>query len=442
MTEEDFDDFLDDDALGIILAPPPKPKFTPTEDQARALANLNTWLDNWHRGDPYFVLGGYAGTGKTFCISELAKSGRYKPEQLVFTAPTNKAVKVLRNYLDAAGLSASPSRTIYSLLGLSMQTNGEVKELTSPEDPVDLSTVKLIVVDEGSMVNKFLMRAIEDFVSCPVIFMGDPAQLPPVGEITSPIWKIGSTDQLTKVMRYDNAILDLATRLRSIVDHPAPSIKIETDDPVFRVGKGDLPGLFEANLDAIKAGNAKVIAWRNVRVGEYNQQIRKLIFGAAAIDPWLPGDKIVATAQLKDLDDNTFMRTDEEAVVEACVVGHHPKYRDFEIFNLLVVLESGRKQTLRVLTPTGDFHLNNKLNQLSTDAKAGKRYLWREFWALKEAFHEIKHSYAITTHRSQGSSYNLVFVDLEDILLNKNRQEAFRSLYVAVTRAREAVYVF
>ena len=79
-----------DDLLAPDTSPPEKPKFIPTSDQARALANLNTWLDNWHRGDPYFVLGGYAGTGKTFCISELAKSGRYKPEQLVFTAPTNK----------------------------------------------------------------------------------------------------------------------------------------------------------------------------------------------------------------------------------------------------------------------------------------------------------------------------------------------------------------
>jgi len=75
------------------------------------------------------------------------------------------------------------------------------------------------------------------------------------------------------------------------------------------------------------------------------------------------------------------------------------------------------------------------------EAKGGKRYKWREFWELKEAFNEVRHSYAITSHRSQGSSYLKTFIDLEDIMLNRNRQEAFRSLYVSCTRQREEIYV-
>jgi ATP-dependent exoDNAse (exonuclease V) alpha subunit len=108
---------------------------------------------------------------------------------------------------------------------------------------------------------------------------------------------------------------------------------------------------------------------------------------------------------------------------------------------LLVKDENERKVTIRTLTPKGQFELNNKLNELSMEAKLGKKYKWREFWQLKEAFNEIRHSYAITSHRSQGSSYRKVFVDLEDIMLNRNRQEAFRSLYVSCTRQREELYV-
>lgn len=445
--------------------------FVATEDQLKALEQIRGWLriesDEYCEDEgcpqyptkhicnpkariinpsaPFFTLKGYAGTGKSFSILELVR-GTFKPHEVCFTAPTNKAVKVLRNYLDQAGLSACTTKTIYSLLGLSLRANGEVKEITKPEEPVDLSGYKLIIVDEGSMVNQFLLSAIEDAYSdwqVPFLFMGDPAQIPPVGEITSPIWKIASNAELTKVLRYGNSILDLATAIRTVVDHPFPALKIVESPPVYVLPKPAFRSKIAETIPEILAGEAKVIAWRNVTTEEYNTFIRREIFGfqEAKANPWLPTDKIVATAHLKDLEDNTFMRTDEEAVVLQVAVGSHPYYQEFEIFNLLVELENGRKATCRVLTPKAAFELQNRLNEISMEAKGGKKYLWGEFWKLKEAFHEIKHSYAITTHRSQGSSYRKVFVDREDILLNRNRPEAFRSLYVAVTRAREEVNI-
>lgn len=417
----------------------------PTPDQELALESIRTWLSQpYSPSDPFFVLKGYAGTGKSYSIKELVLDGTFKPEEICFTAPTNKAVKVLTNYLREAGID-SPTRTIYSLLGLSLQPNGEVKELTAPEDPIDLSELKLIVVDEGSMVNSFLMTEIS-YASkewnLPIIFMGDPAQLPPVGEIQSPIWKIENNFELTKVLRYGNSILDLATSIRKVVDHPFPSIKIETNSPVFKVSKTSFKSEIFSNLEGLKSGEVRVIAWRNIKVNEYNSLIREKLFGKSeAQSPWLPSDKIVATEQLKDLDGNIIMRTDEEAEILEVSIGTHPIYNEFEIFNLLVLHESGKKRNLRVLTTSGQFALNNRLNELSAEAKSGKQYKWKEFWKLKEAFHQVRHSYAITSHRSQGSSYSKVFVDLEDIMLNRNRPEAFRALYVACTRAREEVWV-
>lgn len=425
------------------------PTMTATPEQQAALDKMVDFLQT--REEPFFTLSGYAGTGKSYSITLLAKhevdsKPLFRPSEICFTAPTNKAVKVLRAYLDSAGLAASPSKTIYSLLGLSLQANGEVKELKSPEEPVDLSGFKVIVVDEASMVNRFLMDAIKDAYDewkVPFIFMGDPAQLPPVGETSSPVWKIPSGAALTTVMRYGNSMLDLATAIRKVVDSPFPSIKIVSNPPVYRWGKAEWLNQIEDNLELFKSGEAKVIAWRNVTVDQHNAYIRGLIFGRAESrkDRWLPGDKIVATAMLKNLEDEIFMRTDEEATILQVAVGHHPKFNEFEIFNLLCEDEQDRKVTIRTLTPEGQFHLNNRLNELSMEAKGGKKYKWREFWQLKEAFNEVRHSYAITSHRSQGSSYLKVFVDLEDLMLNRNRQEAFRSLYVACTRQREELHV-
>lgn len=449
-----------EEAAHETLAAAP-PELTPTPEQASALADMLAFLTDFQEHTPYpptgkvepfFCLSGYAGTGKSYSITLLAKAKRYgtdlprfKPSEICFTAPTNKAVKVLRRYLDEAGLSASPSKTIYSLLGLSLQANGEVKELAKPEEPVDLSSYKVIIVDEASMANRFLMDAIEDASAdwnVPFIFMGDPAQLPPVGETSSPVWKIPRRASLTTVMRYGNSMLDLATAIRNIVDHPFPSIKIVTNAPVYRWGRADWLNQIEANLELFKSGDAKIIAWRNVTVDAHNQHIRKLLFGPAArSNLWLPGDQIVARAPLKDLEGFTFMQNAEEARILEIATGSHPLYREFEIFNLLVEHESGRKYTIRTLTPTGSFHVSNRLNELSMEAKSGKKYKWREFWELKEAFHDVRHAYAWTSHMSQGSSILKGFVDLEDIMLNRKRGEAFRSLYVACTRQREELHI-
>lgn len=439
-----------------------KPEFNPTPEQADAVDAIISWYRE--KTSEFYVLKGYAGTGKTYLMTHLARTGlvdetyeemmrelnqiwsKVKPSQICFTAPTNKAVKVLRRYLDDAGLAECSTKTIYSLLGLSLQPNGEVKEIRAPEEPVDLSAFKLIVVDEASMVNRFLFSAIEIAAAewgVPFLFMGDPAQLPPVGELSTPVWKIEQQSLLTQVMRYGDSMLDLATSIRKVVDHPCPSVKIVTNPPVYKVSKGEWYDKIIENLDLFKLADAKCIAWRNVTVDKYNAFIRSHIFGApeAKSNIWLPDDKIVATSMLKNLDDEIFMRTDEEATILEVVLSHHPRFPDYEIWNLLVQDEGERKVTIRTLTPSGQFHLNNRLNELSMEAKGGKKYKWREFWQLKEAFNEVRHSYAITSHRSQGSSYLKTFIDLEDIMLNRNRQEAFRSLYVSCTRQRQEIYI-
>jgi hypothetical protein len=443
--------FVHEEALDELEAPEPAP-FNPTSEQAEAVDSIINWFRNPH--PDYYVLRGYAGTGKTYLMTHLAKCGMnneiaQRPilaRQICFTAPTNKAVKVLRNYLNEAGLAECTTKTIYSLLGLSLQSNGEIKELARPDEPVDLSHFKLIVVDEASMVNRFLMDSIKqafDEWHVPFLFMGDPAQLPPVGETSTPVWKIENQSTLTQVMRYGDSMLDLATMIRNVVDHPCPAVKISTTPPVYRLSKSDWYDKIVENLELFKSSDAKIIAWRNVTVDKYNAFVRGHIFGKllARDNTWLPDDKIVATSMLKNLDDDIFMRTDEEATILEVVQGYHPRFNDFEIWNLLCLDENNRKVTIRTLTPTGQFHLNNKLNELSMEAKGGKKYKWREFWQLKEAFNEVRHSYSITSHRSQGSSYLKTFIDLEDIMLNRNRQEAFRSLYVSCTRQRQEIYI-
>ena len=412
------------------------------EDQALALAAIKEWLTNpdFH---PFFVLRGSAGTGKTYCIRELTNQtkGRF-----IFTAPTNKATKVLRESVTSKEYQPE-CRTIYSLLGLRIEPNGEVKELKVPEDPVDLSQYRAVVVDEGSMVNKQLCDYIKmtaEKYKIRFLFLGDPAQLPPVGEASSPIWQFANGAQLHKVMRHDNAILELATRLRDQVDRFSPTIKLAANnDGNEGIWKYDGAEFLKGILEDADAGNfelpygSKVIAWRNVEVDKFNQLIRNRIFNNPTL-PYLVGDRVLFSAPARDIDDEPMASTDDEGVITRVDEEWHARYGEFKIYRIAITLDDNRTAIARVLHPDSQIAYARKSEDLVIIARANSRK-WKDFWEFKEAFHSLKYAYAITAHRAQGSTYETAYVYWQDILLNRNRQEAFRCLYVAVTRPKVAL---
>lgn len=416
------------------------PAFTLNAEQSAALDKIMAWLDA-PISDPYFVLKGYAGTGKTFTVKELVR--RFKG-RIVFTAPTNKAAKVLRATLKTPEYNPE-CRTIYSLLGLRMEVNGELKELKAPEDPIDLSQFRLVVVDEGSMLNKqvlgHIQECLEQFRGLRVLFMGDAAQLPPVGEGESPIWKFPQQAALEKVMRHDNQILTLATAIRKIVDHPAPSLTLKTDcdenGGVFKIDKGSFTKLIakHANEGNLTSGATKVVAWRNVKVDEYNKIARHNIFGHAEANRslWLPNDRLIFTSPVKDFNDEIVATTDDEGLVEKVIEEYHPIHGSVKCYRISVQIDQGPLVVAYAVHPQGQHEYSRIVDNLAAEARSMPRK-WRDFWLFKESFHDCRHAYAITAHRSQGSTYTTALVDYQDILLNRTRREAFRCLYVACTR--------
>lgn len=407
-------------------------------EQALAIDAMEQFLK--HSKEHYFLLEGFAGTGKTFCITELMARSK---SRLLFTAPTNKATKVIRETLREAGYTPE-CRTIYSALGLMMSNDGEVKELKIPEDPIDLSSYAGIVVDEGSMVSEqlksFIKIAAEKY-NCKFIFLGDSAQLPPVKELISPIFtQIKEKSKLVTIMRYDNAILKLATAIRDKVNHPSPSIKFESDNDgaegVWALSRADYVNkiLAYADMGDFANGTAKVIAWRNVTVNGFNKMIRERIFPQENLPDWVVGDRLILTEPARDLEDNPIAHTDDEGVVTNVTEEFHPTETDIKVWRISVTLDDNRIVRLFALHPRSLATYNDRVEELSVNAKLDRRK-WKDFWEFKAKFHSVRHAYAVTAHRAQGSTYETVFVDWHDILVNRNRQESFRCLYVACTRA-------
>lgn len=424
----------------------PQPHQQPqlNEDQARSVERMTAFVRQ--EEEQFFLLEGPAGTGKTFCIRELLKQFKGR---LVFTAPTNKATKVLRESVTSDDYRPD-CRTIYSLLGLRLEPNGEIKELTVPEDPIDLTKFAAVIVDEASMIPQRLWTHIKhaaDEQGIKFIFMGDPAQLPPVGEIRSPVWGIQNKSVLFKVMRHDNQILTLATRLRSVVNHPAPSIQLVNDNDgeqgVWCMGQRPFAERIReyARLGLFSKPNcAKAIAWRNVTVDQLNKLIRSEIFDSAD-GFWAVGDRIIMLEPAKNFENDAIAHTDDEGTIERINEAWHPKYPTFKCYALSVCFDDNRKETIWVIHPDSLRDFNHEVERLAAEGRTKVQGGWKRFWGFKESFHSARHAYAITAHRAQGSTYQTAFVDYRDILLNRNRQEAFRCLYVAATRPKEELYL-
>lgn len=446
-----------------------QPQLTP--DQSSALAAIEAWfnLPLPDDGDEYalaryqsFLLNGAAGTGKTFCLQLLLDT---LPDLsgILFTAPTNKAVKVLQQTLNAAGIYTECC-TIYSALNLRMMPDGGVKVLTSSDSRgrINWARISLCVLDEASMVNRTLRHHIQVLQSTHAVrflYVGDSAQLPPVGEPNSAVIDShlpDTTATLLKVVRQDNQILTLGTAIRAQVQSWAPCITINSDnDGEEGVWKYMLGGEAERRiLQAADEGlfqsptGAKAIAWRNAVVNKLNMFIRSHLFPNTS-ELFCEGDRIILMEPVQELgmargqQRPTLHTTDTEGTVDSARVEPHPIYPQFLCDHLTATSDEGTKMDLWVLEQ-GKKNLASwkaEKERLLHDAKLNSR-LWHGFWAFLEAFHSVRHGYAITAHRAQGSTYEQAFVNASDIFCNQNRSEAFRCLYVACTRPKKRLIVW
>jgi exodeoxyribonuclease-5 len=356
--------------------------------------------------------------------------------EICMSAPTNKAVSVLRKTLNNNKVLY---KTIYALLGLRMEADGGVKELKdSGED--SLNTLKLIIVDEGSMISSILLEYMESklsLVDTKVVIIGDKEQLPPVGEIDSPIWnKYPTNYELTEVMRHQNAIL---TYVQSIRANPNPSI----DSP-------GLPVVFDDDITYMETisehaergefhdGTAKAIAYRNMTVDFMNKFIRSKYPLTKSEEEYVEGDRIVFSEPFS-IDKVPVASTDQEGVITSTRVTTHTVHRMLNVWKLGITLEGGRTCTATVIHENSRDMLNIILNG---HANAKPKPEWYKFWTLKDSFQHIKHAYAITSHRSQGSTFCNIFVDMGDIFLNKNVEERTKCFYVACSRAAGSLNIF
>lgn len=417
--------------------------FAPTDDQVEAWCKICDWIGR--ENDPFFVLRGYAGVGKSTLLQLLTLVPHI---DLVLTAPTNKATRALSR---TTNFKAS---TTYSALKLRLVEDYEsdnsdpVIERTGA--PLNIPYGAVFVVDETGCVNVDLLEEIRHAQSAnalKVLLVGDPAQLPPVGERLSATWKAASSPEsqafLSTVCRYDNHILSLCTELREKIRTKHYSFIPTAGQGVSLIKSKDFiaTALHDTTPDMFT--DRKIIAWRNKQVNEYNEAAR-LYFGFSNV--YEPGDVLMFASplmidgtQVATIDDEVHVKeVGEDSVTVTLPDGRR---ESFDVHTLRV--EGDLSIHLRVAQSRSHFDeiLSRWVSQIRKAKPATRPELWRAFFAFKGSIARMRYAYAITAHRAQGSTLKDVFVDTPDILRNPEISTAFRCLYVAMSRASQHLYL-
>ena len=464
-----------------------------TDDQREAADAFAAWLQSSSPGVP-FVLSGFAGSGKTFLSMRLLRMVEATGLCWTVVAPTHKAVGVLRQALSLEGLQPTwyPS-TIHRLLRLKLKRQGD-RELCEPTEQtaMALEHLGLVLIDEASMVDSSLLQVA---LQCAhpfrtrLVFVGDPAQLPPVGEADSPVFAMERANAacLQQVVRHQGPVLQLASCLRDgrLACERPPLLPL-CSTPQGSVASLDRSAWLVRAQEALKQASvcdnpdaARILCWTNRSLEQLVPHARRAIHGEMADQmPVLPGEVLITRTAVMAPASRDGAETGEEPDLvlgsnrELVVEDVAPERCDLSQFGLSDADLHGGGQlsldglgtpvidtlnarvrcgelelTLRLQPPVGSEarqQLDRVLQRLRTQARdAGKRNgrpLWRRFFLIRDAFASLGPAAVLTVHRSQGSSFGEVFV-ADDVFWPQDLALRRQLVYVAVSRARHAVWL-
>ena len=358
-------------------------QITPQQDQA--LKAVSAWYKDPH-GAPFFYLGGYAGTGKT----TLAKHFAASVNVVSFCAFTGKAALVMRQK-GCVGAS-----TIHSLI-YTFDTEappGTMRFILNPLSPI--TTAKLVIVDECSMVNRQLGEDLLSFGK-KVLVLGDPAQLPPVEG--AGFFTLGEPDfLLTEIHRQ------------------------AAESPIIRLSQIVREG---GKLKVGKYGESAVIPVSKLDWQELAARNQVLV--------GMNKTRQLAITKIRELHGRTLaVETDDRLI---CLKNDRAKMLlNGSMWTVLAVREYGRSMRLTLASQDGlaeavDIYTRPEMfdGRESELSPAQRRNL-----------DEFTFAEAITVHKAQGSQWDDVAVIDESKAF---REDARAHLYTAITRAASRVLI-
>lgn len=432
----------------------------------------------------YFTLTGKAGTGKTTLIQEvireIAKDNPY--QRFVVSALAHKAVQVIYGKTKKSSKFVSAS-TVASLLGMKLDQETGLFKSAGKNAKIKLKDDSILFVDEASMLNEQNIKLLMNAAICTdskVIFLGDPGQLPPIRtrdlvkygtDSLSPVFKTQKDEYsagLTERVRQGEGspILDYADTFWNYSTTEGQTDRRVNDEDMSRVenAQGSIEFINEQQADkivplfkqAVETNNPsliKVVAYHNKTVKQWNQIIRRKVYGDEYSPNPLPGDILMMTDTYNDpaSDDAKPLLFNSEDISVISTGPIRTVYR-VQLMDATIKDPRGKIITAPLIIPTkenmDEFNNNKRLlwneaqKYKNTDRGKYKRAL-DMYWSYGTKWAHVEYGYAITSHKSQGSTYDVSIVDSADINSNGFMSDISkaRSIYTAITRARNSAVI-
>lgn len=426
--------------------------------------------------DEIFVLKGYAGTGKTTIISTVINHLEAINMKCVLLAPTGRAAKVISNY------SGKPAYTIHKRIYFPKKSKSGGVSFTLQQNKFKDT---IFIVDESSMISDTsqdsklyengsllddLFFYVETGKNCKLLLVGDTAQLPPVNMTISPALDINTLSlhyqknvqhiELDEVMRQaeTSGILYNATQLRELLDsHFIDTFQFNLSGfkDIVRLQDGyDIQDAIQGAYDNYGLEDTVFIVRSNKRANQYNQQIRTSILSKE--NELSTGDYLMVVKNnyfwLKEESEAGFIANGD--IVEILEIRKIQELYGFKFATVKIRMVDYPNQapfdtilmldTITSESPSLTYEQSNQLYQEVLLDYEDERQQYKKLQKVKENEYfnalQVKFSYAITCHKSQGGQWKTVFVE-QPYLPDGIDVDYVRWLYTAITRAQEKLYL-
>ena len=379
-------------------------------------AGLKIAIQRYNEKQPYTCIAGYAGTGKSTLVKFIVSALNISERDVCYVAYTGKAAKVLREK------GCPNAMTAHRLLYQSFPRN-DGTFYHKPKRPLDWQ-YKLIVVDEISMLPKELWDLLLSH-NIPVICLGDPFQLPPIGEDNGVLYNPHIF--LDEIMRQaqESEIIRLTMDIRE-----GKPLKLFKGKEVQVIKPEEIVGGMYGWAD-------QIICAKNITRRTINSQMRKMLFDTEDDIP-LVGDKVISLRNswetITEMGD-PLINGAIGTISNIRINEYHPFLHPQLLWDFLpedYTDEDVKKSPLDL--SFRDLNVDYKLlttGEETVNAKNFKKFP-KDFRPLT-----FDYGYCITCHKSQGSEYNKLLVFEEHL---KGGDHA-RWLYTAATRAKEKLVI-
>lgn len=462
--------------------------ITYNKEQQSAIVNAVSFLKTNTDPTQYYVIEGKAGTGKTTIAKEILKE--FEDEQIYVAAVSHKAKGVIKSSFgdDTRGKKFFSIAGLLGMKGINDNDTQTTKFQVGLKVPLLDNPPALLVIDEASMITEDVLKKIIDINSSlsrpfQMLFLGDIGQIQPIRDEQSEFYRTHK-DLLNKKSDIFNSKhkSNLITRVRQGEANPIlpyadyfwensqkenpelnPTQHIVRNNQItdkgsllFSNSEGEvLNSVIKAVKNAVEKGltnHVKIVTYHVNEKTELNQKIHEALFGKDS--DYSKGDMLILNSPYDLPDVNATMENSSEIQIKSIQdedtdeFGVHTLYLET---NGTAYTRTGNEQkdcVIQVVSRNDIGLYNQKLQELASYAKrqtnrALKKQAWSDFWEYKGRYADVDFGYAITAHKSQGSTYDIVVVDEKDIMgtTATSNQEKSELIYTALTRPRKTAIV-